>query len=489
MVALIFGTLAFVILLTAGITAGNALKPKTTDEMIAIACESDNAEHREQAATELAQMLDPQVTSRVVANVDSGSANASASLGMMKGIYLKALDDQDPDQRLASIGCLQAAGGDSSFDAIIRLLSDDGEAKVRAGALEALVELGERMSDQETAAVIDAISESVEDDQDPDMRKKSMAAFDDLWQQMNDDQQNRAELVLTNATLKDEDAGVRQQSIAELNTLWNKLKDAQKTHAQGVLWGVMLADPDKSVRMRAVQASPMNSPGSISYLVAALSKESDPGVSQAIQTVLLSFKHEQIIQPLIDERAKTKDPTSAQRLVDFISKKVGDAAVQPLVNLIGPPQNVWMEDVLVQIGWSDSASRAGTGVIPDSSTTEMALAEKMKTGDDAARWSALATYARIRKADAGLTAVLSNRNLKGVADNYAMYIKWGIPGSQWVLVRALENYGNETMTVDYLNCGDDQLDKAGENWANSHGYSVYSERAFGSTGPQWGSSY
>jgi hypothetical protein len=42
------------------------------------------------------------------------------------------------------------------------------------------------------------------------------------------------------------------------------------------------------------------------------------------------------------------------------------------------------------------------------------------------------------------------------------------------------------MCVDYLNCGNDKLDRAGRNWAQRHGYSV--NTTYGTYGgPTWGS--
>jgi hypothetical protein len=49
-----------------------------------------------------------------------------------------------------------------------------------------------------------------------------------------------------------------------------------------------------------------------------------------------------------------------------------------------------------------------------------------------------------------LTATLDEEDLKPIAANYAYYIRLGRAGSEDVLARALNKYGDKEMAVDYL---------------------------------------
>ena len=80
---------------------------------------------------------------------------------------------------------------------------------------------------------------------------------------------------------------------------------------------------------------------------------------------------------------------------------------------------------------------------------------------------------------------LDEEDLKPVAANYAYYIRLGRAGSEDVLMRALNKHGGKDMAVDYLNCGNDTLEQAAQDWAANHGYEVYTTPGVAG-GPQWG---
>jgi HEAT repeat protein len=85
-----------------------------------------------------------------------------------------------------------------------------------------------------------------------------------------------------------------------------------------------------------------------------------------------------------------------------------------------------------------------------------------------------------------LLALLRRGDIRGVADRYAFFIRLGHPGSETMLIRALDVYGNKTMCLDYLNCGSDKLDAGARRWASAHGYTVTTTSGYYG-GPSWGS--
>jgi len=67
---------------------------------------------------------------------------------------------------------------------------------------------------------------------------------------------------------------------------------------------------------------------------------------------------------------------------------------------------------------------------------------------------------------------------------YEDFIAKGIPGTEGVLIAALNKSGNLKMADDFLNCGNWGLEQAAREWAARNGYSVGSK----SGGPpnKWG---
>jgi HEAT repeat protein len=85
-----------------------------------------------------------------------------------------------------------------------------------------------------------------------------------------------------------------------------------------------------------------------------------------------------------------------------------------------------------------------------------------------------------------LLALIRRGDIRGVADRYAFFIRLGHPGSENMLIKALDVYGNKTMCLDYLNCGSDKLDAGARRWASAHGYTVTTTSGYYG-GPAWGS--
>lgn len=86
---------------------------------------------------------------------------------------------------------------------------------------------------------------------------------------------------------------------------------------------------------------------------------------------------------------------------------------------------------------------------------------------------------------AELEEALGNNNTDVVAMNYPYYIRLGASGSEGVLVRALRYNFSESMCLDYINCGNRDIESGAEEIARSRGYLI--TRSVGSHGgPKWG---
>lgn len=133
----------------------------------------------------------------------------------------------------------------------------------------------------------------------------------------------------------------------------------------------------------------------------------------------------------------------------------------------------WVEDPLARMG----KASAGT------------LTQKLRAKDSAVRFAAADALVLMNTYEPGavvsLSAALDSRDLTTIARQYAFYIRLGRSGSERVLLQALSRHFSESMCVDYLNCGNDELAEGARRIARQRGYEVSS--MFGSHGgPRWG---
>ena len=85
-----------------------------------------------------------------------------------------------------------------------------------------------------------------------------------------------------------------------------------------------------------------------------------------------------------------------------------------------------------------------------------------------------------------LTDALNEESLNVISYNYPFYIRLGIKGSEEILLKALDINFSQEMGVDFLNCGNSELESKTIKIANKHGYTIMP--GFGeSDGPKWGS--
>lgn len=76
-------------------------------------------------------------------------------------------------------------------------------------------------------------------------------------------------------------------------------------------------------------------------------------------------------------------------------------------------------------------------------------------------------------------------DLPTVAGAHEYFIALGRSDSVEILVAALVVRGDKDMAVNFLNCGNRELEKAGSEWAKRHGYTIYRPPG-SSNSPKWG---
>ena len=178
-----------------------------------------------------------------------------------------------------------------------------------------------------------------------------------------------------------------------------------------------------------------------------------------------------LVAPLIEARSKADYGDERDTAAEAVLTQISKPAVKPLMALIGTEP--WAGQVLAAIG---------ADAMPD-------LTAALHSDDAGIRFGAADALVAMQKTNPALVvdfmSALEDNSLKFIADNYAFYIRLGKEGTEPTLVRALDKYGDKPMALDYLNCGNDQLETGAKNWADKHGYTVITQPGTAG-GPQWG---
>ncbi|MHB8088897.1 MAG: HEAT repeat domain-containing protein [Anaerolineaceae bacterium] len=191
---------------------------------------------------------------------------------------------------------------------------------------------------------------------------------------------------------------------------------------------VELQNPDANVRNGAVQA---------------LGKIDDP---QVVEILILALQD-------VDWHVRY---TAAQDLGMYKDKRV----VEPLIQAL-------QEDMDNGVRFSAALS---LGQIKDKRAVE-ALIEALKDQNDTVRLYSAMSLSEIGGSKAR-RALLQIKDIQIIALIHNYYIKNG--GGTYVplLIQALDQFGNQAMLIDYLNCGNTQLESAAFFYAESHGYTI-----------------
>ncbi|KKQ94752.1 MAG: hypothetical protein UT18_C0007G0008 [candidate division CPR2 bacterium GW2011_GWC2_39_10] len=407
-------------------------------------------EARLEAADHLAKSQDKEAIKKLI-EASKTSELASQGVGEVRDSLIAESLVKETDL-LKTIDCLQVIGDEASYDKIFSMMLIAEDIKVLKKILDIITSTD---NDQAIPYLVEFLSVSPDEGLTTTVENIIMAydnrAVPCLMQTAKDNVADSAEFI--NAT--DLLAGIGEDAILPLvgqlgASSWAKdilIKIGASTadYVYPKIW-------DKDVRVRADAIK----------VFSALT-ESDKSLFNKLT--------ETDIKMLVNLRTEHNDNSEDASAIDNLILGSGSKALPYLAKYyLNQP---WAEANIVIIGSPSLPylEKIAAGGSNETMSKVIGNIQSIAQSDE--------------KATNSILNIIKNKSLKQIRNNYDYYIKLGQTGSEGILANALYKYGNATMCVDYLNCGNDILYKAGERWATSHGYRVLSGGSH--YGPSWGS--
>ena len=268
--------------------------------------------------------------------------------------------------------------------------------------------------------------------------------------------------------LKDENDSIRWSAADALG----EIKDARAVEPLIAA----LKDKNNYVQWNAADAlGKIKDVRAVEPLIAALKDAKNITFRSKATTALGKMKDARVVEPLIlalkDENADVR-----RSAADALGEVKGVRSVEPLIAALKD------ENDSVRSSAADAL-----GEIKDVRDVEPLVAALKDKNNVVRRKAANALISIGAPAVEFLIAALKDENLELIAGTYPFFIQWSASGSEALLIKALDKYGDITMMEDFLNCGNSQLVVAGTNWAKEHRHTIVSDPDKSFNGPRWGS--
>ncbi len=200
----------------------------------------------------------------------------------------------------------------------------------------------------------------------------------------------------------------------------------------------------------------------------------DPALREEASRRLGELRDSTTVESLILVLKKDKDRNVRWSAEDALVS-IGAPSVEPLIKMLNDDS------------WRVRRRAVRTlGKIRDARAIEPLLAS-MKTDQDCyVRKYAAKAIGELNDPRVGeiLIPSLKDRNLEIVEGAYRFFIRRGEPGSEAVLIESMNKNWNKTMVLDFLKCGNRQLEEAATDCAKRRGYSILVPVDW--TVPKWG---
>jgi hypothetical protein len=168
-------------------------------------------------------------------------------------------------------------------------------------------------------------------------------------------------------------------------------------------------------------------------------------------------------------------PQRDSQIADILSNI---ARVQP--SLARPVQTEIVDALLPKLGGSfavsDALAHVGSPAVPKLIAIARQggtfVSQDIATRADHARLALTTMIMVNRKALAPLVEALKHRDYEFIADLMLFYLEFGKPGSEPVLIEALNRHGDTVTALQFLQSGNSKLEDGAYSWAAANGYEV-----------------
>jgi HEAT repeat protein len=212
----------------------------------------------------------------------------------------------------------------------------------------------------------------------------------------------------------------------------------------------------------------------VESLIATLEEDEDPEARESAARSLGDRGDIRGVEPLISAMQNDEDAGvrfwAAQALAE-----IGHAgAVEPLISALQNDED----------GGVRATAAKALGKIGDAGAVEPLIAALHDDELDYTANKALEAL-EARGALEPLLTDFRNRDLEAIAPAYYFFIFRGEPGTEDILIELLNSHGTVEMAEDFVNSGNNQLEGAARDWAETHGYTITVVEGLHG-GPMWG---
>ena len=272
-------------------------------------------------------------------------------------------------------------------------------------------------------------------------------------------------------TLKDEDLSVREAAADALIMLGEPAVKALGNIGDPLAVDLLIAfleDDRWSVRKAAAEAlGVIGDPQAVEPLIAALKDAVDFYETEAVAHALGTIGDPRAVESLITTLQGNSEH-ERQAAAEALGA-IGEPALEPLLTVL---ENSYSSSEIL-------AAAQALGIIGDPRAIKP-LIGKLEYKDPQDRKIVISALARIgRDHPSMLLPYLKDESTVRV---YLVLIVLGDPETESALIEALNAHGTDRMALDYIQCGNNNLETAAREWTSKRGYGLT-----GTAGPKWGS--
>jgi HEAT repeat protein len=288
------------------------------------------------------------------------------------------------------------------------------------------------------------------------------------------------------------------------------LGEIKDSRAIEPLVAAILDGSDQLVSQNAAEAlAKLDSARAVELLVSALKDPNERGVAADALAVIGSRAVEPLIPKLMDPNryvrqdvartlALIRDPRAVDSLIATLKDSDEDVrleaawglgvvmheprAIVPLIAALKEPKPDAQHDI------ANAIARVGTSAVESVITALNDSNSKVRGGAADALGMIVSEFDANNHEPRAVNALLNalrERNMDVIAGAHVFFMARGEPGSENVLIEALNKSGGLLMAEAFLNCGNPKLENGGREWAQRHGYQIKSGPA---NAVRWGGS-